>query len=75
MVNAPDAVPPLLLERSWERAAARAIEARFPGVHAWHGRATGSWWAFLPGGAGRLVEAVNPEELTEIIKASRLLAS
>lgn len=74
-MNAPDSVAPLSLEQTWERAAARAIEARFPGVRAWYGRATGSWWAFLPAGTGRLVEAVNPEELTEIIKASRLLAS
>jgi hypothetical protein len=28
------------------------------GVVAWHGRATGSWWAMLPGREGpRLVEA------------------
>jgi hypothetical protein len=75
-VNGPGEIPTAALERSWRKAAARAIRERFPGVHAWHGLATGSWWAFLPTRrGGRLVEAASPEELVEIIKASQRLAS
>lgn len=35
-----------------------------PGVVAWHGHATGSWWALLPGRDGpNLVEAVSESAL------------
>lgn len=34
------------------------------GVVHWHGRATGSWWAMIPGRHGpRLVEAVSEDAL------------
>jgi hypothetical protein len=46
-----------------------AITEQFPGVRAWYGRATGSWWALVPvGGGSRLVEALNPRELREAIE-------
>ncbi|TDE26444.1 hypothetical protein E1289_25565 [Actinomadura sp. 6K520] len=46
----------------------REIQREFPGVCAWYGSATGSWWAMvtLPGRA-RLLEAVNPVELRKAI--------
>lgn len=51
----------------------RAVLARrFPGVLLWFGVRTGCWWALVPPPAGwRLVEAIDPEELTRaIIEAS-----
>lgn len=34
------------------------------GIMHWHGRATGSWWAVIPGREGlRLVEAVSADAL------------
>jgi hypothetical protein len=69
-VNGQDeCAPGALLEQSWERAAVRVIEAKCPGVRAWYGRATGAWWAIVPVGAGRLVEAVSAEELVSAIRS------
>jgi hypothetical protein len=49
-------------------AAASAVEEQFPGVKAWRGNFTGSWWALVPmRGTSRLVEAINPRELCEAI--------
>jgi hypothetical protein len=46
-----------------------AIRQQFPGVRAWYGQATGSWWALVPvRGGPRLVEALNPRELREAIE-------
>ncbi|HEY0695536.1 MAG TPA: VOC family protein [Kribbella sp.] len=51
---------------------AGVLARRFPGLWIWHGAHTGSWWALVPPPAGwRLVEAIDPEELTRaIIQAS-----
>ncbi|GAA1880719.1 hypothetical protein [Actinomadura bangladeshensis] len=36
-------------------------------VH-WHGKATGSWWAMLPGRRGaRLIEAASEEQLAAMV--------
>lgn len=46
----------------------RDLTGSFPGVVAWYGKATRSWWAFVPvDGRGRLVEAINPTELRKAI--------
>ncbi|GAA2456668.1 hypothetical protein GCM10010191_90120 [Actinomadura vinacea] len=46
-----------------------AIREEFPGVWAWYGHATGSWWAMVPLRCGpRLVEALNPRELRDAIE-------
>jgi hypothetical protein len=46
-----------------------AIQQQFPGVRAWYGQTTGSWWALVPlRGGSRLVEALNPHELREAIE-------
>ncbi len=34
-----------------------------PGSQLWYGPYTGSWWAYLPGRPGRLIEAATPDEL------------
>jgi hypothetical protein len=48
--------------------AARGLSESFPGVVAWYGKATRSWWAMVPlGERGRLVEAINPVELRKAI--------
>jgi hypothetical protein len=51
--------------------AAIVLRRRFPGLVFWFGRRTGVWWAALPlAGGWRLVEAADPEELTQaVIKA------
>ena len=53
-------------------AEARGVQRRFAGtgVRTWYGRATGSYWAFVPGHAG-LVEADGPERLAELIANTR----
>jgi hypothetical protein len=34
----------------------------------WHGKATGSWWAMLPGRRGaRLIEAASEEQLAAMV--------
>ena len=44
------------------------LARRFPGLVFWFGRCTGTWWAMVPPPAGwRLVEAVDPEELTRAV--------
>lgn len=43
------------------------LKERFPGVVTWYGVFTGSWWAYLPIGSGRLIEAVCPEDLTNTL--------
>jgi len=54
---------------SW-RDIAGAIEERFPGAMVWHGSATGSWWAWLPGGRfGRFLEAASPEQLGAVLRS------
>lgn len=48
--------------------AVRVLRRRFPGLVFWQGARTGSWWALVPPPAGwRLVEAVDPDELTRAI--------
>jgi hypothetical protein len=43
---------------------AKDLMSRFPGWMAWHGRATGTWWAYGPYGSDwRLIESPTPEEL------------
>jgi hypothetical protein len=47
---------------------AGVLARRFPGLWIWRGAHTGSWWALVPPPAGwRLVEAIDPEELTRAI--------
>ncbi|WP_345433988.1 hypothetical protein [Actinoallomurus vinaceus] len=44
------------------------LRRRFPGLVFWYGRHTGSWWALIPPPAGwRLVEALDPDELTRAV--------
>ncbi|MFD0900571.1 hypothetical protein [Actinomadura sediminis] len=44
------------------------LERQLPGVLAWYGNETGSWWAFVPVTSGdRLVEAETPRGLREAI--------
>lgn len=43
---------------------AAELGAWFPGVHVWHGRYTGSWWAYVPGHPPRLLEAPDLQHLT-----------
>ncbi|MCO5993010.1 hypothetical protein [Actinoallomurus rhizosphaericola] len=44
------------------------LTRRFPGVVIWFGAATRSWWAMVwISGRWRLVEAMDPEELTKAI--------
>jgi hypothetical protein len=51
---------------------AREIQREFPGVRAWYGMATGSWWALVSvRGRARLVEAINPQELRKAITNAR----
>ena len=55
-----------------ERPVAAQIEREFPGVVAWHGRATGAWWAMVRVHRGvRLVEALSPRELRDAIVRTR----
>lgn len=50
----------------------REIQREFPGVCAWYGSATGSWWAMVAlRDRARLVEAVNPVELRKAIANAR----
>ncbi|MGI5165421.1 hypothetical protein ACQEU3_13785 [Spirillospora sp. CA-253888] len=52
-----------------EQWAASGMEAEFPGIRAWFGLTTRSWWAVVPlrRGGLRLVEADSPRELREAI--------
>jgi hypothetical protein len=44
------------------------LRRRFPGLVFWFGRSTGSWWALVPlPEHWRLVEAVDPDELTRAV--------
>lgn len=44
------------------------LRRRFPGLVFWYGTATGTWWALVPVRSGwRLVEAIDPDELTRAI--------
>jgi hypothetical protein len=44
------------------------LRRRFPGTPIWFGPYTRSWWAALPPPVGwRLIEALDPEELTRAI--------
>ncbi|MFI6514630.1 hypothetical protein ACIBF1_03620 [Spirillospora sp. NPDC050679] len=45
------------------RQAMRELERRYPGVLAWWGNATGSYWAFVPIRGGLLLEGAHPEQL------------
>jgi hypothetical protein len=46
----------------------RVLGRRFPGLVFWRGEHTGAWWALIPPPAGwRLVEASDPEELTQAV--------
>jgi hypothetical protein len=50
----------------------RVIRRRFPGLVFWRGVHTGTWWALIPPPAGwRLVEASDPEELTQAVVNAR----
>lgn len=51
--------------------AVAVLRRRFPGLVFWLGARSGVWWALVPPPAGwRLVEAADPEELTQaVIKA------
>jgi hypothetical protein len=41
------------------------------GIPHWHGRATGSWWAMVPGRQGpRLVEAPSEDALAVMVDAN-----
>lgn len=46
--------------------AARRLSRLFPGVSAWYGTHTRSWWALLPGDS-RLLEAPTAEALEDLI--------
>ena len=39
------------------------LARRLPGVRVWYGCHTGSWWAYLPGRPGRLIEDRDPRQL------------
>jgi hypothetical protein len=55
-------------EAELRAAMARGLQEQFPGVRAWYGEATGSWWAMVPLRSGpRLVEAPTPQQLREAI--------
>lgn len=52
--------------------AKQTLARRFPGLVIWFGQWTGSWWALIPPPVGwRLVEAVDPDELTRAVIAAR----
>ncbi|GLZ12389.1 hypothetical protein Acsp04_26240 [Actinomadura sp. NBRC 104425] len=69
MTRAPRVVPPEGVDAG---PVVRAIQREYPGVLAWYGMATGSWWAFVPLGQGaRLVEAIDPDELREALRNPR----
>lgn len=42
---------------------ARKLNRWIPGLQVWYGLYTGSWWAYVPGRPGRLIEAATPEML------------
>ncbi|MFC6885401.1 hypothetical protein [Actinomadura yumaensis] len=53
-------------------ATARGLQEQFPGVRAWYGESTKSWWALVPGRDGpRLLEAPTPQGLRDAIMAER----
>ncbi|GAA1546469.1 hypothetical protein GCM10009678_31360 [Actinomadura kijaniata] len=57
--------PPIAtpLERAREAAITR-VQERFPGVHAWWGRSTNRWWAYVPTNqCGRLLESDSLDDL------------
>ncbi|MEW2356264.1 hypothetical protein [Spirillospora sp. NPDC029432] len=58
------AAPWTVLELNPERVLAE-LTRRFPGVCAWRGEYTGSWWAVVRDryGRDRLIEAASPAEL------------
>lgn len=46
----------------------RVLARRFPGLVFWFGPRTRSWWALVPCPTGwRLVEAIDPDELTRAV--------
>jgi hypothetical protein len=61
------------LPDGWDgRAITREIQREFPGVSAWYGSATGSWWAYVRlWDRSRLVEAADPAELCQAIANAR----
>ncbi|MFC5752178.1 hypothetical protein [Actinomadura rugatobispora] len=65
-MTGPEVVLPGVLDG---RPVTDVIQEQFPGVWAWYGQATGSWWALVPLRDGpRLVEAINPGELRYALK-------
>lgn len=54
-------------------ATAARIARQFPGSSVWYGETTKRWWAVVPclDGRFRLVEAVDPEDLIQAIKAAQ----
>ncbi|WP_019631091.1 hypothetical protein [Actinomadura atramentaria] len=59
-----DAVPVARMRH----AAAKRIQDRFPGIWAWYGLRTGSYWAFVRRRDGdRLVEASTPDGLSQAL--------
>ncbi|WP_157420365.1 hypothetical protein [Actinomadura kijaniata] len=58
-----DATSTTPLERA-RQAAVVHVQERFPGVHAWWGRTTNRWWAYVPDRhGGRLLESVSLDDL------------
>lgn len=46
---------------------AAEIRLWWPDARIWYGRATGAWWAFLPGHPDRLLDFLDPAELIRAI--------
>ncbi|MEV5707452.1 hypothetical protein [Actinoallomurus sp. NPDC052274] len=48
------------------------LHRRFPGLVFWFGARTGAWWAIVPPPAGwRLIEAADPDQLTQAVIKSQ----
>ncbi|WP_106399297.1 hypothetical protein [Actinocorallia populi] len=43
----------------------------WPGARSWYGRATGVWWAFLPGHPDQLLDFHDPAELIRTVAVLR----
>ncbi|QBI55514.1 hypothetical protein [Streptomonospora litoralis] len=65
-MSAATAVGPPRRQPATVHPAARRLTLRFPGVSAWYGTHTGSWWAILPG-RPQLLEAPSAEALERLI--------
>lgn len=47
------------------------IRLWWPGARIWYGRATGTWWAFLPGHPDLLLDFLDPSELIRAVASLR----